>query len=372
MSEIYSIKDVAKIFGLQESRLRYWAQTGFVNPSVRQSGRWFYTFGDLVNVRAAKDLLDAGLTLQRVRKTLEALRAILPDVAQPASRMHICSDGETIVAVDAGVVFEPCSGQIVMEFTVDGLSRQVADILALPTSDLGAEIPDLPAGVESRTCHGVLAHIDDDDGHGDRQARGQAHAHGEDDAGVGAENPDWPMSHGGELEFGLDAVPQPIGDEPTVSHMPESPYRAFLQGCEAEDRGNLDTAEVAYRRALELQPSLAAAHTNLGNLMYRRGDVTRARAAYERAIELEPNQPEARYNLGNVLEDMGETELAIAELRRVCWMHPEFADAHYNLGLMLARVGGVSQAQEHLQRYIALDRASEWTERARTFLSAIG
>lgn len=333
MSDIYSIKDVARIFGLKESRLRYWAQVGFVNPSVRKNGRSFYTFRDLIQVRAAKDLLDAGLSIQKVRKNLDALRVLLPDAAYPASKLHISSDGETVVARDDDVLFEPLTGQVVMDFTIDALSTQVADILALPTSVSGFEVPDVrPTRPPISAPPSREAIVEDDP---------------------------------------YEATPLYVDDEATEAYAPESAYRYFLQGCEAEDRGDLGSAEAAYRQSLALQPTLAAAHTNLGNLLYRRGDIKAAQAAYARALELEPNQPEARYNLGNVLEDMGETELAISELRRVCWTHPEFADAHYNLGLMLARVGGMSQAQEHLRRYIELDKSSEWAERARNFLTAL-
>ena len=60
MIELYSIRDVARILAVQESRLRYWMQTGFVGPTVRKGGRFYYTFSDLVAVKAAKDLLAAG------------------------------------------------------------------------------------------------------------------------------------------------------------------------------------------------------------------------------------------------------------------------------------------------------------------------
>ena len=39
MIELYSIRDVARILAVQESRLRYWMQTGFVGPTVRKGGR---------------------------------------------------------------------------------------------------------------------------------------------------------------------------------------------------------------------------------------------------------------------------------------------------------------------------------------------
>ena len=54
MTELYSVRDVAKLFALQESRLRYWMQTGFVGPTVRKGGRFYYTFRDLCAVKAAK------------------------------------------------------------------------------------------------------------------------------------------------------------------------------------------------------------------------------------------------------------------------------------------------------------------------------
>ena len=116
---------------------------------------------------------------------------------------------------------------------------------------------------------------------------------------------------------------------------------------------------------------MAAALTNLGNLVYRQGEVEEARRLYERALEHDPNQPEARYNLANLLEDLGEIELAIAELRKVCAAAPDFADAHYNLGLMLAQLGGTAQAKQHLERYLELDAQSDWADaRARRILDA--
>src|SRR5262249_14381953 len=95
MIELYSIRDVSRILAVQESRLRYWTQTGFVGPTVRKGGRFYYTFPDLVAVKAAKDLLATGMALQRVRKNVEALRRALPGDAHPTTRLRLCCDGET-------------------------------------------------------------------------------------------------------------------------------------------------------------------------------------------------------------------------------------------------------------------------------------
>ena len=314
MTELYSVKDVARIFAEQESRLRYWMQVGFVGPTVRKGGRFYYTFRDLVAVKAAKDLLAAGLPLHKVRKNLEALRDALPGDANPTARLRICSDGDTIVAIDRDVAFEPASRQVVMAFELPALAGRVADML-MPEGSAPAPAP-APIPIES-------------------------------------------------------AIPTPVTDDITEANAGTTPYRCFLEGCAAEDRGDLALAEHLYRQAIDQEPTLAAALTNLGNLLYRQDQTYAARDCYERALDLEPTQPEARYNLGNILEDVGETEVAIAELRRVCMSSPDFADAHYNLGLMLVRVGGTQQARGHLERYLELDPDSEWADRARETLAQI-
>ncbi|MGE5184082.1 MAG: tetratricopeptide repeat protein [Acidobacteriota bacterium] len=303
MIELYSIRDVARILAVQESRLRYWMQTGFVGATVRKGGRFYYTFRDLVAVKAAKDLLAADIPLQQARKAVEALRKQLPDDTHPHSRLRVCSDGETIIALADDRAWEPVNGQVVMAFNLPSFGQHVSETLAMPRVDPG--------------------------------------------------------------------VPQAVEDSPTEANGGTTAYRNFVEACAAEDRGDSELAEHLFRLALELEPTMAAALTNLGNLVYRQGELEEARRIYERALDHDPNQPEARYNLANLLEDLGETELAVAELRRVCAAAPDFADAHYNLGVMLAQIGGTAQAKQHLQRYLELDGASDWAMHARTFLDQL-
>jgi len=302
MIELYSIRDVSRILAVQESRLRYWTQTGFVGPTVRKGGRFYYTFSDLVAVKAAQDLLATGMPLQRVRKNIEALKHALPGDTHPMTKLRVCCDGETIVALADDVAFQPIGGQVVMAFNVPSFGEHVLTTLALPR---------------------------------------------------------------------VEAAPAAVEDHPTDAHGGSTAYRYFVEACAAEDRGDSQAAEHLFRLAVDLEPHMAAALTNLGNLVYRQGELHEARGLYERALDHDPAQPEARYNLANLLEDLGETELAISELRRVCSAAPEFADAHYNLGIMLAQVGGTTQAKQCLERYLELDGASDWARHARTFLDQI-
>ncbi len=314
MTELYSIPDVARLFAVQEARLRYWMQTGFVGPTVRKNNRFYYTFRDLCAVKAAKDLLAAGLSTQKVRKNLEALRRTLPGDVHPALRLRICSDGDNVVAIADDVAFVPATGQVVMmAFNLPALGGQIAAL---------------------------------------RQSQSQGQSDRSDDGATAS-------------------TPQVVDDDPTEANLGPTAYTCFIEACAAEDRGDHVEAEALYGRALEIDPQLAAAMTNLGNLRHRAGEAAAARRLYERALEHEPGQAEARYNLGNLLEDLGETDLAIAELCRVTQLAPDFADAHYNLGLALVRVGGKSRAKRHLQRYLELDEKSEWASRARAYLAQL-
>jgi tetratricopeptide (TPR) repeat protein len=292
---LYSSREVAEIIGLQESRVRYWAQTGFVGPSVREGGRMMYNFQDLVGVKTAKCLLDSGLTLQRARKNLEALRAQLPQLSQPLASLRIVSDGERLLCVADEAPFEPISGQLVMEFAVQALEGRAAEVMQLRE----------PAEAE------------------------------------------------------------------TVRRGASTAWAWFLEGTQLDAGGDDDRALIAYGKALDGDPQLAAAHTNLGALLYRREARDEARRHFEEALRLDPEQPEARYNFANLLDELGEADRAVAEWFRVVAACPEFADAHFNLAQALARDGAREPARRHLERYLQLDGAGEWAERARELLHAL-
>src|SRR5678815_678369 len=74
-------------------------------------------------------------------------------------------------------------------------------------------------------------------------------------------------------------------------------YDLYVRGSQLdEDPATMNEAESLYRKALELDPWLAIAYTNLGNICFRRGDEQQAEDLYRKALELDGAQPEAQYN----------------------------------------------------------------------------
>ena len=131
MSELLGYKEVGDLFDLPEARLRYWAQTGICGPSVRQRGKFLYTFQDLIGVKVAKELTASGLPLQKVRRNLDALRQQLPQVDRPLAQLRIVSDGTELFVLSEDRVLQPTSGQLVMSFAVRALDTKLADVRPL-------------------------------------------------------------------------------------------------------------------------------------------------------------------------------------------------------------------------------------------------
>ena len=101
-SDGYRVPEVCKLVGISYRQLDYWARTGMVTPSVREAGgsgtQRLYSFRDLVQLRVIKKLLDAGVSLQNVRKAVVYLRQHLG--TEPSS-VTLMSDGARIYACES-------------------------------------------------------------------------------------------------------------------------------------------------------------------------------------------------------------------------------------------------------------------------------
>ena len=67
-------------------------------------------------------------------------------------------------------------------------------------------------------------------------------------------------------------------------------------GIAVAQRGLWREATYRWERAVEIDPSYAAAYNNLAVAYEHEGEFDKARRAYERAVELEPNNPMIRQN----------------------------------------------------------------------------
>jgi tetratricopeptide (TPR) repeat protein len=117
-----------------------------------------------------------------------------------------------------------------------------------------------------------------------------------------------------------------------------------------------EEAQAAYRQALALDPTLGAAHVNLGKLAHARADFREAETHYRKALCLDPDDALAAFNLGVLLEDTARPAEAERVYRKALAADPTLTDAHYNLALLCERRGRRREALRHLNAYRRLTK----------------
>lgn len=289
VTDIFTRREVAKLLGVSETRLRSLDRAAIVSPSGQRGRKRVYTFQDLIALRATRELLEHRIRLRDVARAIGALRATLPRVTRPLQQLRIVGDGRRVVVRSDAGTFEPLTGQMVLDFEVQSLRDDVVRVLRPETS----------------------------------------------------------------------------------SERATTAYDLYIQASGLdEDPATYDDAEALYRRAIRLDPQLAIAYTNLGNIRFRRGDEAGAESLYRQAIELDARQPEAHYNLGYVMLERGDAHSATEYFQRALEGDPKFADAQFNLAIALEQLGERARARPHWKKYLEIEPTGAWADIAREHLKA--
>jgi TolB-like protein/tetratricopeptide (TPR) repeat protein len=114
-------------------------------------------------------------------------------------------------------------------------------------------------------------------------------------------------------------------------------------------------AKAAALRALEIEPTLAEAHTSLGMVRLYEWDWDGAGKALRRAIELSPNFQRARDSYAFYLMVLGKMDEATIEAERSVEMDPLSVTANMLLGVMCLRAKHVVLAREQFRKAVELD-----------------
>jgi tetratricopeptide (TPR) repeat protein len=114
-------------------------------------------------------------------------------------------------------------------------------------------------------------------------------------------------------------------------------------------------AELAYRRAIQLDPNYATAHHWYAELLAYQGRFDEAFAAIERARQLDPLSLIIATDRGEILYLARDYERAIAQVRGVLEMEPNFLQAHYILVFSLVEKGLFAEAVADLEQWRVSD-----------------
>ncbi len=277
----YTYQGAAKILDISESKLRYWAQVGFVGPSERRAGKPVYSFQDLVSVKAAKELTDRGFKAGEIRKAIDGVRSTLPHLDRPLDRMRVAFDGTKLVVVDAGSAYE-ATGQKVFDFGLGELANRV--------SSGGERRP--VAVTDSGPAHAAMAKM--------------------------RSSYDW-FVEGTRIETAGGADADGRAEQCYKEAIALDPGLAAARtnlGSVAYRRGDIPAAREAFAAALALDPDQPEARFNLANLELEAGDPELAVAEFRRVLQTAPDFADAHYNLAVALERLGGRSQARAHLER--------------------------------------------------------
>jgi tetratricopeptide (TPR) repeat protein len=132
----------------------------------------------------------------------------------------------------------------------------------------------------------------------------------------------------------------------------------FLSRAYDSSPGHADQVIQRFKRFAELQPDNGRAVYYYAMSLWkgRRAqdptlDLHQIESLLQKSIELDPSLAEAPLQLGNLYSDQGKYTDAIGYYRRALGLNPDLSDAHYRLGQAYVRTGEKERAQQELLAY---------------------
>jgi protein O-GlcNAc transferase len=154
---------------------------------------------------------------------------------------------------------------------------------------------------------------------------------------------------GQRFESAVDLIGKAIQVEPSIAAFHANLGEAYRH------LGRRALAIECLKRAVSIQPELAAVHSTLGNLLRAEKLLPEAAAALREAIRLRPQDAEARTRLGNVLLDLKLPADAAQAFRDALQLAPNEADAHFGLATALQDQSKLDEALAIYQTVLDLN-----------------
>jgi tetratricopeptide (TPR) repeat protein len=276
----YTLDDVARITGVSRARLKYWERTALLEPAVaRNSGNSRsedseFEFCDLVTVRSVLSLLDRGVSLRRIRRSVDTLRKRIPDVDRPLGSLRPWLDGSPRVVVrHDGVLVEP-DGQLVLE--------------------LGPNRTDAPVALCARASN----------------------------ASPGESAEQW-FEQGCKLDSNRSTYAEAIeAYMRAIECDPDCADAHCNLGSVYFNQDRLASARVCFERSLVIDPQHVESNLNLATLLEDEGRHQMALRHYKVALDADPMYADAHVSLALVYEKIGLRRKARGHWRRYLQLEP--------------------------------------------------
>lgn len=133
----------------------------------------------------------------------------------------------------------------------------------------------------------------------------------------------------------------------------------FTLGALYQKSGNLEQAEIVYKKLLQSYPLDGNAYLCLGNVYLAQRRIDLAVTAFQQATDLNRKDARAFRNRGFAEVLGGAYNSAVQSLQRAIQLEPGNSLAYFDLGLAFYHVGNLNKAQEMFHKGLQIDPSAE-------------
>jgi len=148
------------------------------------------------------------------------------------------------------------------------------------------------------------------------------------------------------------------------------------------EKGDLDRAEAEYKAVLDKNGPAAEdlrkqketslkALSGLGEVALKRGDLETAQGHFRRALEISPEDPAAAYNVGEIFFSNRKIDDAIAYFELAIKIKSDWPKAYHRLGLVCLNKGDFPKALANLKKFLELDPQNPEAASVKAAIAAI-
>lgn len=136
---------------------------------------------------------------------------------------------------------------------------------------------------------------------------------------------------------------------------PSKQDQIFQDALALHQSGQLDLAEVQYRKLLSSLPNNTLLLNNLAGIAFQRGDLEEGIKIINQSLSFVPNQPDALNNRGNAFRELKQFDKALTSYDRAIAIKPDHVYAHCNRGNVLRDLKRLNDALASYNYAIALN-----------------
>jgi len=161
----FNSKTACKLLGITRRQIGYWDETHLIKPSVQEAGGRgsvrLYSFADLVQLAVVKSLIGQGISLQKIRKSINYLKKNFPQIEKPLAQLKFLTDGRTIFVLTSNnkeILNTLAGGQLVFSIALGQIIENLKGEVKSISQDRDYKIK------VGRKTYDVVLHPDLEDG----------------------------------------------------------------------------------------------------------------------------------------------------------------------------------------------------------------